>query len=36
MVEAQNAVRVFSHWFGQPPYGRIAITQQPQFDFGQS
>ncbi len=36
MVEAQNSVRIFSHWFGEAPYGRIAITQQPQFSFGQS
>ncbi|HZS03764.1 MAG TPA: carboxypeptidase regulatory-like domain-containing protein [Blastocatellia bacterium] len=36
MVEAQNSMRIFSAWFGEAPYGRIAITQQPQFDFGQS
>jgi carboxypeptidase family protein/peptidase M1-like protein len=36
MVDAQNAMRVFTHWFGESPYGRIAITQQPQFNFGQS
>ncbi len=36
MVDAQNSVRLFTHWFGQAPYGRIAITQQPQFNFGQS
>lgn len=36
MVDAQNAMRVFTHWFGEAPYGRIAITQQPQFNFGQS
>jgi hypothetical protein len=36
MVEAQNSIRVFTHWFGKPPYGRIAITQQPQAFFGQS
>jgi hypothetical protein len=36
MVEAQNSIRIFSHWFGPSPYGRIAITQQPQMNFGQS
>jgi hypothetical protein len=35
-VEAQNAIRLFTHDFGPCPYGRIAITQQPQFNFGQS
>ena len=36
MVDAQNAMRIFTRWFGEAPYGRIAITQQPQFNFGQS
>jgi hypothetical protein len=36
LVEAQNSVRIFSHWFGPAPYGRIAITQQPDPNFGQS
>src|SRR5262249_27568341 len=27
---------VFEQFFGKIPYGRIAITQQPQFNFGQS
>ena len=36
MVDAQNSIRIFTHWFGEAPYGRIAITQQPQFNFGQS
>src|SRR5262249_46242264 len=36
LVQTQNAIRVFEHWFGKAPYGRIAITQQPEFDFGQS
>jgi hypothetical protein len=35
-VDAQNAMRLFSQSFGPCPYGRIAITQQPQFNFGQS
>lgn len=36
LVEAQNSMRVFTHFFGPLPYGRVAITQQPQASFGQS
>ena len=36
MVDAQNAIRCYTAWFGAAPYGRIAITQQPAFNFGQS
>ena len=36
MIDAQNAIRCYSLWFGDAPYGRIAITQQPAFNFGQS
>lgn len=36
LVEAQNSMRIFTHYFGPLPYGRIAITQQPQANFGQS
>lgn len=36
MNEAQNSMRVFTHWFGPLPYGRVAITQQPDVNFGQS
>lgn len=36
IVEAQNSMRLFTNWFGPAPYGRIAITQQPQMSFGQS
>jgi hypothetical protein len=36
LIEAQNSIRIFNHWFSPAPYGRIAITQQPQFNFGQS
>ncbi len=36
MTDAQNAVRVLQQFFGPLPYGRIAITQQPDFNFGQS
>jgi aminopeptidase N len=35
-VDGENSIRVFEHFFGPLPYGRIAITQQPQFNFGQS
>jgi aminopeptidase N len=36
ITEAQNAVRLFSAWFGKSEFSRIAITQQPQMNFGQS
>ena len=36
MVETQNSMRLFSAWFGELPYGRVAVTQQPQMNFGQS
>ena len=36
MIDAENAVRCFTYWFGKLPYGRVAITQQPQMNFGQS
>lgn len=36
LAVAQNSIRLFSLYFGAAPYGRIAITQQPQFNFGQS
>ncbi len=36
LVDALNSVRLFGLWFGALPYGRIAITQQPEFNFGQS
>jgi hypothetical protein len=35
-IDAENSIRLYTLWFGQLPYGRIAITQQPQFNFGQS
>ncbi len=34
--ETNVSMRIYSQWFGAAPYGRIAITQQPQFNFGQS
>jgi hypothetical protein len=36
LVDAQNSVRVFTQWFGAAPFGRLAVTQQPAFSFGQS
>jgi hypothetical protein len=36
LIDGQNAIRVFERAFGPLPYGRIALTQQPQFNFGQS
>ena len=36
LVDAQNAIRCYQVWFGDAPYGRIAITQQPAFNYGQS
>jgi Carboxypeptidase regulatory-like domain/Peptidase family M1 domain len=36
LVDAENALRLFTAWFGKSEFGRIAITQQPQFNFGQS
>jgi hypothetical protein len=36
LVDALNSIRLFTIWFGALPYGRIAITQQPEFNFGQS
>ena len=36
LIDAENSMRCFRAWFGDIPFGRIAITQQPQFNFGQS
>lgn len=36
LVEATNSMRVFTHYFGPLPYGRIAITQQPEGFSGQA
>jgi hypothetical protein len=36
LVDALNAVRLYTHWYGPTAYGRVAVTQQPAFDFGQS
>jgi hypothetical protein len=36
LVDARNALGIFSAFFGKSEFDRIAITQQPEFDFGQS
>lgn len=36
LADAENAVRLYDSWFGASEFGRIAITQQPEFNFGQS
>jgi hypothetical protein len=36
LVDAQNSMRLFQQMFGEAPFGRLAITQQPAFFFGQS
>ena len=36
VVKSQASTQLFTRWFGPLPYGRMAITQQPQFGFGQS
>ncbi|HEV7643211.1 MAG TPA: M1 family aminopeptidase [Pyrinomonadaceae bacterium] len=36
LTEAQNAVRIYSNFFGKLPYKRVAMTQQPAGFFGQA
>jgi hypothetical protein len=36
LVDAENSMRVYERMFGDAPYGRLAVTQQPAFSFGQS
>ncbi len=36
LVDALNSVRLYTQWFGPTAFGRLAVTQQPAFDFGQS
>lgn len=36
LIEAQNSVRLYNAFFGKLPYKRIAMTQQPAPNFGQS
>jgi aminopeptidase N len=34
--EAMISIRIFNHYFGQNPYGRIVMSQQPDPRFAQS
>ena len=34
--DAENATRIYNAYFGKLPYTRIAMTQQPAFNFGQA
>jgi hypothetical protein len=36
LSQTDVAMRIYDEFFGHAPYGRIAITQQPEFNFGQS
>lgn len=36
LADTQNATRIYSAYFGKLPYTRIALTQQPAFNFGQA
>jgi len=36
LVDGENSVKLFNYWFGNLPYGRLALTEQPQMMFGQS
>lgn len=34
--DTQNATRIYTAYFGKLPYSRLALTQQPAFNFGQA
>lgn len=36
VAQSQASLQIFTHWFGSLPHKRLALTQQPQFGFGQS
>lgn len=36
LIDSENSVKLFNYWFGNLPYGRLAVTEQPQMFFGQS
>jgi len=36
LIDSENSVKLFNYWFGALPFGRLAVTQQPQMFFGQS
>jgi hypothetical protein len=36
IADTQNALRIYNAYFGKVPYTRVALSQQPYGDFGQS
>jgi hypothetical protein len=36
MGEAQVAERIYDMWFGKSEFKHVSVTQQPEFNFGQS
>ncbi|MDX6612978.1 MAG: hypothetical protein QOD75_2164 [Blastocatellia bacterium] len=36
LTDTQNATRIYTAYFGKLPYSRIALTQQPAWNFGQA
>lgn len=36
LTDTQNATRIYTAYFGKLPYTRIALTQQPAWNFGQA
>jgi len=36
LMDTQNATRIFTAYFGKLPYTRIALTQQPAWNYGQA
>ena len=36
LADAQNASRIYNMYFGKLPYTRLAMTQQPAYNFGQA
>jgi hypothetical protein len=36
LADAQNATRIYEHYFGKLHYSRIAMSQQPAMSFGQA
>ena len=36
IADAENSTRIYNAFFGKLPYTRIAMTQQPAFNFGQA
>ena len=36
LADAQNSTRIYNLFFGKLPYTRLAMSQQPAFNFGQA